>query len=80
LCDIDLLVAVALMVEDEGLDLSSTKSLDHLERLLAMVHTRKDIAVVVQATEPDAHTTKILAALNIRFTNSVLWVTHLPAA
>ncbi len=63
-----------------GLDLSITKALDHLEQLQAVEHTWEDNAVVVQATEPDALTTKILAALDIRLTNPVLRVTHLPAA
>lgn len=45
-----------------------------------MEHTWEENAIVVQATEPDALTTKILAALDIRLTNPVLRVTHLPAA
>ncbi len=63
-----------------GLDLSITKALDHLEQLQAVEHTWEDHAVVVQATEPDALTTKILAALNIRLTDPVLRVTNRPAA
>ncbi len=63
-----------------GLDLSITKALDHLEQLEAVEHTWEDNAVVVQATEPDALTTKILAALNIRLANPVLRVTRFPAA
>jgi len=63
-----------------GLDLSITKALDQLEQLAAVEHTWEDNAVVVQATEPDALTTKILAALGIRLSNPVLRVTNLPAA
>ncbi len=63
-----------------GLDLSITKALDHLEQLQAVEHTWEDNAVVVQATQPDGLTTKILAALGIRLTNPVLRVTQLPAA
>ncbi len=63
-----------------GLDLSITKALDHLEQLQAVEHTWEDNAVVTQATEPDALTTKILAALDIRLTNPVLRVTNRPAA
>ncbi len=63
-----------------GLDLSITRALEHLEQLQAVEHTWEGNALVVQATEPDALTTKILAALNIRLTNPVLRITNLPAA